>query len=75
MSKANLKTLTPALMKAWPLPDPAAPQEPGNEGKEARGRVLVVGGGCRRPGSVELSGVAALRAGDDVETTGRLYAL
>jgi hydroxyethylthiazole kinase-like uncharacterized protein yjeF len=63
MSKANVKTLTPALMKAWPLPDPAAPQEPGTEGKEARGRVLVVGGGCRCPGSVELSGVAALRAG------------
>jgi ADP-dependent NAD(P)H-hydrate dehydratase len=63
MSKANVKTLTPALMKAWPLPDPAAPQELGNEGKEGRGRVLVVGGGCRCPGSVELCGVAALRAG------------
>jgi len=64
MSKQqNAKAMTPALMKAWPLPDPAAPRAPGEEGKEARGRVLVVGGGCRCPGSVELSGVAALRAG------------
>ena len=64
MTKKNeAKALTPALMKAWPLPDPAAPVEAGQEGKEARGRVLVVGGGCRCPGSVELSGVAALRAG------------
>jgi ADP-dependent NAD(P)H-hydrate dehydratase len=63
MSKQSAKTLTPALMKAWPLPDPSAPQAPGAEGKEGRGRVLVVGGGCRCPGSVELAGVAALRAG------------
>ena len=63
MSKQNAKNMTPALMKAWPLPDPAAKPEPGAEGKEARGRVLVVGGGCRCPGSVELSAVAALRAG------------
>jgi hydroxyethylthiazole kinase-like uncharacterized protein yjeF len=62
-TKSNAKTITPALMKAWPLPDPAAASAPGTEGKEARGRVLVVGGGCRCPGSVELSGVSALRAG------------
>jgi len=61
--KTEAKVLTPALMKGWPLPDPSAPAAPGNEGKEARGRALVVGGGCRCPGSVELSGVAALRAG------------
>ena len=64
MSRKNeAKPITPALLKAWPLPDPAAPVEPGKEGKEARGRVLVVGGGCRCPGSVELCGVGALRAG------------
>jgi len=63
MSKHTAKTITPALMKAWPLPDPAGRQEASNEGKEARGSVLVVGGGCRCPGSVELSGIAALRAG------------
>ena len=61
--KSEAKALTPALMKGWPLPDPAAPVEAGQEGKETRGRVLVVGGGCRCPGSVELAGVAALRAG------------
>jgi hydroxyethylthiazole kinase-like uncharacterized protein yjeF len=61
--KNEAKTLTPALMKGWPLPDPAAEAGPGQEGKEARGRVLVVGGGCRCPGSVELSAVAAMRAG------------
>ena len=61
--KTEAKALTPALMKGWPLPDPGAEAAPGNEGKEARGRVLVVGGGCRCPGSVELAAVAALRAG------------
>ena len=63
MSKNSVKAMTPALMKAWTLPDPAANAEPGGEGKEARGRVLVVGGGCRCPGSVMLAGIAALRAG------------
>jgi ADP-dependent NAD(P)H-hydrate dehydratase len=62
-TKTNAKVITQALMKAWPLPDPTAKAEPGSEGKEARGRVLVVGGGCRCPGSVELSAIAALRAG------------
>jgi hydroxyethylthiazole kinase-like uncharacterized protein yjeF len=63
MSRATaVKTLTPALLRGWALPQPsrtAAEQA----GKEARGRVLVVGGGCRCPGSVLLSGTAALRAG------------
>jgi len=53
--EAHAKAITPALMKSWPLPVAAA--------NEARGRVLVVGGGCRCPGSVELTAVAALRAG------------
>jgi hydroxyethylthiazole kinase-like uncharacterized protein yjeF len=52
-TRVNAKALTPALMKAWPLPDP----------RETQGRVLVVGGGCRCPGSVELAAVGALRAG------------
>ena len=64
MSKAGAaaKLLTPALLRAWPLPQPVktAAEE---AGKEARGRVLVVGGGCRCPGSVLLAGTAALRAG------------
>ena len=45
------------------MPDAVALAEPGSQDKEARGRVLVVGGGCRCPGSVMLAGVAALRAG------------
>jgi hydroxyethylthiazole kinase-like uncharacterized protein yjeF len=64
MSRAGTaaKALTPALLRAWPLPLPVktAAEE---AGKEARGRVLVVGGGCRCPGSVLLAGTAALRAG------------
>jgi len=58
----SVKPLTAALLRSWPLPQPprtAAEQA----GKDSRGRVLVVGGGCRCPGSVLLSGTAALRAG------------
>jgi ADP-dependent NAD(P)H-hydrate dehydratase len=57
-----VKPITAALLRAWPLPQPshtAAEQA----GKEQRGRVLVVGGGCRCPGSALLTGTAALRAG------------
>ena len=50
--------VTDALLRKWPLPDTAD-----TDGKEERGRVLVVGGGCRCPGSVLLAGTAALRAG------------
>ena len=57
MSKAPLR-VTPALLKRWPLPDMARA-----EGKEARGRVLVVGGSVTVPGAVLLAGMAALRAG------------
>jgi hydroxyethylthiazole kinase-like uncharacterized protein yjeF len=65
MSKTDskgAKALTPALLRSWPLPEPVATARE-MAGKEARGRVLVVGGGCKCPGSVLLSGVAALRAG------------
>ncbi len=53
-----MKHLTPALLRAEPLP--------GHEGagsKEARGTVLVVGGSVSVPGGALLAGVAALRAG------------
>lgn len=63
MSRGMAKAITPALLRAWPLPDPARITAPGADGAEARGRVLVVGGGCRCPGSVLLAGMAALRAG------------
>lgn len=63
MSPASAaKAVTPALMRAWPLPAPATGDGEG-EGKESRGRVLVVGGGCRCPGATLLSGTGALRAG------------
>lgn len=46
-----------ALLSTMPLP------APGDGGKEARGRVLVIGGGLDLAGAVVLAGVAALRAG------------
>ena len=49
-------TVTPALLRGWPLPAPG-------EDKNARGSVLVVGGAARTPGAVMLAGLAALRAG------------
>lgn len=45
-------------LRAWPLP---APDEA--DGKEERGRVLVVGGSSSVPGAVLLAGTAALRVG------------
>jgi len=52
-----LEALDAAWMRAHPLPPP------GDGGKEARGRVLVVGGGVELTGAAMLAGVAALRAG------------
>lgn len=45
-------------MRAWALPQP---DEAGD--KEARGRVLVIGGAPEMPGAVILAATAALRAG------------
>lgn len=45
-------------MRAWALPQPDAAGD-----KEARGRVLVVGGAPEMPGAVILAATAALRAG------------
>jgi ADP-dependent NAD(P)H-hydrate dehydratase len=50
--------ITPSLLKDWPLPQPGQ-----FEGKDSRGRVLVVGGSQSTPGAVLLGGVAALRVG------------
>ena len=49
--------ISPALLRAWPLP------MPGGEGKEGRGSVLIVGGSQEIPGAVMLAALAALRAG------------
>src|SRR5690348_2815792 len=53
------ETLTPRLLRDWPLPVP-------DGGKHARGTVLVVGGAPATAGAVLLAGVAALRAGAGV---------
>lgn len=50
--------MTRALLRQWPLPAPR-----GNDSKEDRGRILVIGGETSLPGAVILSGIAALRAG------------
>src|SRR3954452_1837005 len=50
--------ITPSLLRSWPLPQPGQ-----NDGKESRGRVLVVGGSQSTPGAVLLAGVGALRVG------------
>lgn len=50
--------LSSRLMRSWALPQP---DEAGD--KEARGRVLVVGGAVEMPGAVILAATAALRAG------------
>jgi hydroxyethylthiazole kinase-like uncharacterized protein yjeF len=48
--------LTPALLRAWPLPDR-------DGAKDDRGGVLVVGGARRTPGAAALTGITALRIG------------
>lgn len=56
MSTPEVTAVTPELLRNWPLPEPEG-------GKEARGRVLVVGGSRETPGSVALAAEATLRAG------------
>jgi ADP-dependent NAD(P)H-hydrate dehydratase len=51
-------TVSAALLRRWPLPQPEDDAD-----KEARGRVLVVGGSPQTPGAVLLAATAALRAG------------
>jgi hydroxyethylthiazole kinase-like uncharacterized protein yjeF len=51
-------TVSQALLRQWPLPQPS-----GDDDKNARGNVLVVGGAVALPGAVVLAGIAALRAG------------
>ncbi|HET7398038.1 MAG TPA: NAD(P)H-hydrate dehydratase [Intrasporangium sp.] len=48
--------ITAALLRRWRLPDPA-----GN--KDAKGRVLIVGGGAATAGAILLAAEAALRIG------------
>ena len=46
------ETVTPALLREWPLPDPGG-------SKRGRGRVLVVGGAAKTPGAAMLAGTDA----------------
>ena len=52
------RKITRALLRRLPLPVPGS-----DDDKEARGRVLVVGGEATLPGAIILAGIAALRAG------------
>jgi hydroxyethylthiazole kinase-like uncharacterized protein yjeF len=50
--------ITDALLRRWPLPEPAS------EGsKEARGRAVIIAGAIEMPGAAILASTAALRAG------------
>ena len=53
---AEPTTVTPELLRGWPLPDPTG-------GKNARGSILVIGGSAETLGAVVLAAEAALRAG------------
>jgi ADP-dependent NAD(P)H-hydrate dehydratase len=52
------RVITPALLRRIALPTPDAAGD-----KDARGRVLAIGGSTQVPGAILLAGVAALRAG------------
>jgi ADP-dependent NAD(P)H-hydrate dehydratase len=58
MTAKRATLITPEVLRKIPLP---MPDEGGD--KEARGRVLVVGGSRETPGALLLAGTAALRAG------------
>lgn len=53
---ADVREVTPAVLRSWSLPTPA-------EGKESRGHVVVVAGTSRTPGAAILAAEASLRAG------------
>jgi hydroxyethylthiazole kinase-like uncharacterized protein yjeF len=54
----GITPVTDALLRSMPLP-----QHHEGEDKDARGRVLVIGGSVETPGGALLAGLAALRAG------------
>ena len=57
-SEKGARAVTRASLARMPLPQPDAAGD-----KDARGRVLAVGGSASVPGAILLAGVAALRAG------------
>ena len=56
MNAADTQLVTSGTLTSWPLPSPGSD-------KEARGRVVIVGGSRDTPGAVLLSAEACLRAG------------
>ncbi|HZB66100.1 MAG TPA: ADP/ATP-dependent (S)-NAD(P)H-hydrate dehydratase, partial [Ornithinibacter sp.] len=48
--------VTPTVLREWPLPDPRGT-------KDAKGRLVVVGGSVSTPGAVLLAAEAAMRVG------------
>jgi hydroxyethylthiazole kinase-like uncharacterized protein yjeF len=58
-SRSDPRSITPRLLRDWPLPVPEGD-------KNTRGSALVVGGSRHTPGAVLLAGIAALRAGAGV---------
>lgn len=60
MPRSEPRTITPGLLRDWPLPRTG---KAGTAGKKDRGTVLVIGGSRSTPGAVLLAGVASLRAG------------
>lgn len=52
------RLITNALLRRWPLPDPAK-----GGSKEHRGRALIISGADEMPGAAILASTAALRAG------------
>lgn len=58
MSKASAGKITRNMLRRWPLPELS-----GENGKDDRGRLLVVGGSVQIPGGVVLAAIGAMRAG------------
>lgn len=54
----GIRPLDHKLLHGWPLPQPGGEQD-----KDARGRVLIIGGAHQMPGPIILAATAALRAG------------
>lgn len=52
----DVPLISPALLRDWPLPASGGD-------KNAKGRVLIVGGGVQTPGAILLAAEAALRVG------------
>ena len=58
MDMHQVHDVDPAMLAAWPLPQPGAAGD-----KEVRGHILIIGGSREMPGAIILAATAALRAG------------